>query len=71
VQTAGSDEFTFDKVPNPRDVQRVIFRRMEAYRAAQREEESAHRRAEMAEWFSVYHELRHHEEPPLHKETET
>ena len=70
VQTAGSEEFTFDKVPNPRDVQRVIFRRMEAYRAAQREEESARRRAEMAEWFSVYHELGDHEKPPLHKETE-
>ncbi len=58
VQTAGAGEFTFDGVPNPREVQREIFRRMEAYREAQREKEAARRRAEMAEWFGVYDELR-------------
>jgi uncharacterized membrane protein YdbT with pleckstrin-like domain len=60
VQTAGeTGEFTFNNVPNPRDVQRVIFRRMEAYQERQREQEAARRRADLAEWFSVYDELRH------------
>mgnify|MGYP003862854437 CR=1 FL=1 len=45
VQTAGAGEFTFDGVPNPREVQREIFRRMEAYREAQREKEAARRSA--------------------------
>lgn len=58
VQTAGAGEFTFDKVPNPHDVQSEIFQRMEAFREAQRQREAARRRAEMAEWFSVYGEVR-------------
>lgn len=62
VQTAGAGEFTFDKVANPREVQNEIFRRMEAFREAQREAEAARRRTEMAEWFSVYEELQGREE---------
>jgi membrane protein YdbS with pleckstrin-like domain len=62
VQTAGAGEFTFDKVANPREVQNEIFRRMEAFREAQREAEAARRRTEMAEWFSVYDELQQREE---------
>ena len=57
VQTAGAGEFTFDRVPNPHDVQTQIFQRMRAYREAQTQNEAARRREEMAEWFSVYREL--------------
>ncbi|MHB0857199.1 MAG: cyclic nucleotide-binding domain-containing protein [Anaerolineae bacterium] len=57
IQTAGSGEFTFDSVPNPRDVQREIFRRLEAYREDQRMQELARRRSEMGEWFTVYDDL--------------
>ncbi|NLG26706.1 MAG: cyclic nucleotide-binding domain-containing protein [Chloroflexi bacterium] len=57
VQTAGSESFTFERVPNPSDVQREIFRRMDTYREAERQRESALRRAEMAEWFSIYQEV--------------
>ena len=58
VQTAGSGDFTFEKVPNPREVQREIFRRMEAFRERQRREETERRRHELAEWLAVYEQVR-------------
>jgi uncharacterized membrane protein YdbT with pleckstrin-like domain len=61
VQTAGSEDFTFDGVPNPLEVQREIMRRAEAFRERQRQREAARRRAEMAEWFSVYREMERRE----------
>jgi hypothetical protein len=57
VQTAGAGDFTFDRVPNPHDVQTQIFQRMRAYRERQTQNEAARRREEIAEWFSVYREL--------------
>lgn len=62
VQTAGSGDFSFDRVPNPREVQREIFRRMESYREAEHMKEAARRRTEMGEWFTIYDSLRHKEE---------
>ena len=64
VQTAAQGEFTFDKAPNPREVQREIFRRMEAFQEAQRATEASRRRAELAEWFAVYDELRRSGQQP-------
>ncbi len=58
VQTAGSGEFTFERVPNPHEVQREIFRRMEAFRERQRREENERRRREFADWLSVYDRVR-------------
>ncbi len=58
IQTAGAGSFTFDKVPNPRGVQNEIFRRIEAFREAQRQREAQSRQSELAEWFSVYDDLR-------------
>ena len=58
VQTAGAGDFTFSNVADPHRVQREIFQRMRAFQEAQREKEAARRRAEIAEWFSVYDELR-------------
>jgi uncharacterized membrane protein YdbT with pleckstrin-like domain len=58
VQTAGAGEFTFDDVPNPHAVQNEIFQRMQTYQEAQRERDAARRRAELAEWFGVYEDLR-------------
>lgn len=58
IQTAGAGSFTFDKVPNPHDVQNEIFRRIEAFRKAQRQREAQRRQTELAEWFSVYDDLR-------------
>ncbi|MEA3406757.1 MAG: cyclic nucleotide-binding domain-containing protein [Chloroflexota bacterium] len=58
IQTAGAGSFTFDNVPNPHDVQNEIFRHIEAFRAAQRQKETQRRQAELAEWFSVYDDLR-------------
>ena len=58
IQTAGAEDFTFDNVPNPRDVQSVISQKMQAYRDAEEERQAAQRRDEMGEWFSVYEEVR-------------
>ncbi len=58
IQTAGAGSFTFDRVPNPHDVQNEIFRRIEAFREAQRQREAQRRQTELAEWFSVYDDLR-------------
>ncbi len=63
VQTAGAGDFTFDRAPNPRGVQAEIFRRMQAFRERQQEREAERRRAELAEWFGVYDELKG-EQPP-------
>ncbi|NLT74830.1 MAG: PH domain-containing protein [Chloroflexi bacterium] len=57
VQTAGTGDFTFDRVHKPAEVQAEIFRRIEAYRERGRQQEAARRRQEMAEWFAVYREL--------------
>jgi uncharacterized membrane protein YdbT with pleckstrin-like domain len=57
VQTAGAGDFTFVRVPNPREVQTQIFQRLQAFRLNQQEREADRRRAELAEWFSVYGEL--------------
>ena len=70
VQTAGAGEFTFDRVGNPRAVQAEIFQRMQAYREAQLEREASRRRAELAEWFSVYTELVRPVESPVEGEGE-
>jgi uncharacterized membrane protein YdbT with pleckstrin-like domain len=70
VQTAGAGDFTFDRVGSPRAVQAEIFQRMQAYREVQLEREASRRRAEMAEWFSVYNELIHDRESPPNGEGE-
>jgi len=57
VQTAGTGEFTFDKIRDPRAVQKKIFERVAAFKKAQSEREAARRREEMGDWFSVYKEL--------------
>lgn len=58
VQTAGPGEFSFLGLPDPREVQREIFRRMEGHRVRAGEAESAQRQSEIADWLSVYDELR-------------
>jgi uncharacterized membrane protein YdbT with pleckstrin-like domain len=70
VQTAGAGDFTFDRVGHPRAVQAEIFQRMQAYREAQLEREASQRRAELAEWFSVYTDLVRPVEPPAEGEGE-
>lgn len=58
VPTAGEGPFTFERVANPRGVQNEIFRRIDAFREAQRQRERARQREDLAEWFSVYDRLR-------------
>lgn len=57
VETAGPGQFAFRHVARPREVQREIFRRIEAHREMQRERESSRQRAELTEWFDVFQEL--------------
>jgi len=57
VQTAGPGTFTFMHVPNPREVQREVFRRMENYRRQMREQDARTLRGEMGEWFGVYDQM--------------
>jgi membrane protein YdbS with pleckstrin-like domain len=57
VKTAGTGDFTFHNVGNPRDVQSEVFARMSQYKARTQAQEEARRRGEMAEWFSVFDEL--------------
>ncbi len=71
VTTAGAGEFTFHKVANPRLVQQEIFAHMEAYRERQRDQETARRRDELAEWLTVYDELRSEKAEPGGPRTDT
>ncbi len=57
VETAGPGQFAFRHVGRPREVQREIFRRIEAYREAQREREAIRQRSELTEWFDVFQEI--------------
>jgi hypothetical protein len=58
IQTAGSDgQLVFERVYNPRGVQRDITDRMDAYETQQREKGAAQRRKEMTEWLGIYDEL--------------
>jgi len=59
IETAGAaGDLTFEWVMRPRAVQAEIFQRMEALRAKRRTEEAERRRTEMADWFSVYDEMK-------------
>jgi membrane protein YdbS with pleckstrin-like domain len=59
IETAGATgDLTFEWVMRPRAVQAEIFERVEALRTKKRTEEIEQRRAEMAEWFSVYNQMK-------------
>jgi energy-coupling factor transporter transmembrane protein EcfT len=58
IKTGGQDgELVFDRVWNPRRVQRDIVDRLETFQNAQREAAAEARRREMAEWIGIYDEL--------------
>jgi hypothetical protein len=58
IETAGAGAFTFDHVRDPRAVQSEIFRRVEAFRSQQRQEEAERHRTELLDWFTVYDRVR-------------
>lgn len=68
IETAGAGAFTFDFVRKPREVQNIIFNKMEAFKEEQRRQEAQRHRDEMLDWFSVYDEMRH---PEAHAQTMT
>ena len=58
IQTAGPEgTFDFSGVHNPIEVQREVFRRIEAYQEARQRRDRARKRAELATWFQVHDEL--------------
>ncbi|MHB1356019.1 MAG: cyclic nucleotide-binding domain-containing protein [Anaerolineae bacterium] len=57
VQTAGPGTFTFMHVPNPRDVQREVFHRMEAFRRVLHDRDSAQLHSQLGDWFGTYDKL--------------
>ncbi|MGB9880685.1 MAG: cyclic nucleotide-binding domain-containing protein [Anaerolineae bacterium] len=61
IQTAGpGGTFTFAGVHHPAEVQRTIFRRIEAYEEGRKRREREQRKAELSTWFEIYHEMEQH-----------
>ncbi|MBM4428931.1 MAG: cyclic nucleotide-binding domain-containing protein [Chloroflexi bacterium] len=57
IQTAGpSGALNFFGVSRPADVQREVFRRIEAFNETRRRREMEQRKAELSTWFGVYYE---------------
>jgi len=56
IAQVGTEEFSFEGVFEPNRVQQDIVRAQEALVERRRELERRQRRAELAEWFGVYHE---------------
>jgi membrane protein YdbS with pleckstrin-like domain len=65
IQTAGpGGTISFLAVPHPAEVQREVFRRIEAFIERQRRRERDQRKAEFATWFQVYDEINRPQTPP-------
>jgi len=65
IQTAGPHgSLNFAGVHRPVEVQREIFRRLEAYREAKQRRERQQRSAELSTWFQVYDEMKQPQQPP-------
>lgn len=62
IETAGEGTFTFTRVRNPAKVQQEINKRRDAYRANLRQQQVEQQRADMARWFSAYHEVLNEEQ---------
>lgn len=61
IQTAGpGGTFTFAGVHCPAEVQRTIFRRIEAYEEERKRQEREQRKTELSTWFEIYHEMEQH-----------
>ncbi|MGC8873216.1 MAG: PH domain-containing protein [Chloroflexia bacterium] len=52
IQTAGAEDLTFDRVPNPADIQRMLYQQQERYRRRQQEQQWE----EMVQLLRFYHE---------------
>ncbi len=65
IETAGAaGAFTFDGVGHPVKVQQAIFRRMEELSEARQRREREQRKADLATWFQLYHQLNQEGQPP-------
>jgi len=65
IQTAGAlGQFTFVGVSDPRQVQREIFRRVEAYQDSKRTQQKQQEKAGISQWFKVYHEISNDSQKP-------
>jgi len=57
IETAGSGAFTFPYVHKPYQVQAEIFSRVEKFQERQEKAETARRRDQLLDWFSVYDQI--------------
>jgi hypothetical protein len=65
IETAGAQgSFTFDGVSHPVKVQQAIFRRMEALSESRQRRDREQRKADLATWFQLYHQLNQEGQPP-------
>jgi hypothetical protein len=65
IETAGAaGSFTFDGVGHPVKVQQAIFRRIEELGEARQQREREQRKADLATWFQIYHQLNQEGQPP-------
>jgi uncharacterized membrane protein YdbT with pleckstrin-like domain len=65
IETAGAaGTFTFDGVGHPVKVQQAIFRRMEEFTEARQRRERDQRKADLATWFQIYHQLNQQGQAP-------
>jgi uncharacterized membrane protein YdbT with pleckstrin-like domain len=65
IQTAGAlGQFTFIGVSDPRQVQREIFRRVEAYQDSKRTVQKQQEKAGISQWFKAYDEISKRPEQP-------
>ncbi len=53
----GDQQFTFDEVFNPSEVQRELFHRMAERTLRERRQQAENERQRMADWLSAYHRL--------------
>jgi hypothetical protein len=59
IYTAGVEgHLDFTSVKSPKKVQAEVFRRLTAYQARQRRQESDDQRSDLPVWFSVYEDRR-------------
>jgi len=59
IRTAAADEgYDFLTVPNPKQVQTIIFQKLDTYRRAQEAQKARERQRELIEGLEVYHQLR-------------
>jgi hypothetical protein len=54
----GDDEFTFDQVPNPADIQKKLFGALEMALVRKKKSELTEQQQRLAGWMDTYHQIK-------------